>query len=164
MYESVLNYLRQVERAAKLQSGCCVLLRDVRGHDPVVITRDNWLHDYLKPDEGFSSAINLYKVKNAGTDDLLTTFGLFQFPNCCALCVSTQAYVSPKFRRLGINKLSNAFRQEIAASEGYAALVCTDILTNEAERRTLVSQGWNDIFQVHNKRTGNDVILSVKRL
>ena len=158
-WETIEDYLLKVARAAALENGSLALVRQEH-----VITKDNWQWGYLKPDEGYSSKINLYVIKHIPTGRTVTSFGLHQFPSYCALCASTQAFVEPVFRRKGINKLSNEFRQKIAAKEGYAALVCTDVLTNEAERRTLMNQGFVDLFQVHNHRTGNDVVMSVKRL
>lgn len=76
----------------------------------------------------------------------------------------TQAFVYPEFRRKGVNILTNRLRQEIARNEGYAALVCTDVLDNTAQRKTLEANGFKDIFMVDNKRTGNRVAISVKEL
>ena len=163
-WETIHDYLRKVEKAANAHRGNLVLLREVAHVGPIVITQNNWQWGYLKPDEGYGSRLQLYKVKDAAKGATVTSWGLYQFPSCCALCVSTLANVVPEFRNSGINKLSNQLRQKIAAHEGYAALICTDVMDNTPERRTLVSEDFVDIFQVHNPRTGNEVMISVKRL
>lgn len=63
-----------------------------------------------------------------------------------------------------LNILANQLRQDIARSEGYTALMCTDVESNEPERRTLAHNGWHDIYGVVNKRTQNRVLLSLKEL
>ena len=126
------------------------------------ITPDNCKIDYLKPNMGYGPELSRYCV---GSDkDTITSWGLYEFPSCCAFCVSTQAYVTPKFRGVGVNTLSNALRQQIAKNYGYSALICTDIESNVAERKTLIANGFSDIYQIKNKRTGNIVNISVKKL
>lgn len=94
----------------------------------------------------------------------ITQFNLVEFPGCCAFCISTGAVVFGNFRGRGINNLTNKLRQAIARDWGYTTIICTDRFDNEAERRTLATNGWTDIYSVRNRRTGNDICISVKQL
>lgn len=95
---------------------------------------------------------------------LVTRFNLVPFPGCCAFMISTGVYVTSPFQRKGVNTLTNKLRQAIAKHYDYTTLICTDVITNEPERRTLAKEGWHDIYQVRNKRTGNQVAVSIKEL
>ena len=133
---------------------------------PIEITPQQAEQGYLKPDEGYGTKLNMYYVLdiNPHRTQMITSWALYQFPSCCAFCVSTQAFVNEKLRSKGINTLSNTFRQELAKDAGYTALICTDIATNYGERITLQRCGFQDIFSVVNKRTKNEVYISVKVL
>lgn len=161
-WETIDNYLRKVAKACKTERANLVLVR--RNNEPVVVSQENWNHGYLKPDYGYGARLHYYEVRNAAKDELIASWGLYEFPSCCAFCVSTQALVVEKFRKRGINKLSNEFRQELARAEGYSALVCTDDIANIAERRTLQANGFLDVYQILNKRTDHYVAISVKPL
>ena len=91
-------------------------------------------------------------------------FRLRQLPGCCAFCLSTGAHVDHQFQRKGVNKIAMRLREHIAEWAGYSAIICTDIESNHAQRKSLAANGWQDIFSVVNKRTGNNVIVSVKKL
>ena len=119
--------------------------------------------EYFKPDMGYGARLRPYQVRD-GNDTIVTSFGLYEFPSCCAFVVSTQAFVDPRYRGKKVNKLTNKLRQNIASALGYTAIICTDVDDNVAERATLAAEGWKDIYQVRNKRTGNLVNISVKEL
>ena len=119
--------------------------------------------EYIKPDGGFGSKLRPYEVHD-GNGTIVTSFGLYEFPSCCALVVSTRARVDPRYQGKKVNILTNKLRQDIGAAMGYSAIVCTDVNDNISERKTLVKCDWKDIFQVKNKRTGNLVNISVKEL
>lgn len=97
-------------------------------------------------------------------NDEITRFSLVEFPGCCAIMVSTGAKVAPHYRRKGINKLMIKLRQEIALNAGYTALICTDVDSNIAERKTLAKESFKDIYSIKNKRTSNLVHVSIKEL
>lgn len=168
-WDDIDTYLSAIADATKIHRSNVVLIRegqwDGKGQEqPVVVTKDNWYFGYLKPDAGYGSRINQFIVKDIATNTVITSFGLYEFPSCCAFCVSTQAVVNERYRRRGINKLSNAFRQLLAQEQRYSALICTDIEHNEAERKTLLANGFKDIYRIKNKRTRNIVCISVKEL
>lgn len=123
---------------------------------------DNNAESYLKPDYGYGAALSSYSVRLSGKDVL--SFGLYQFPSCCAFCVSTGAVTNTGFRGRGLNIIANQFRQDLAKYFGYASLICTDVADNEPERKTLARNGFKDIHKVVNPRTGNTVIISIKDL
>lgn len=119
---------------------------------------------YLKPDAGYGSRLHTYYVKTSPGDETVTTFALYEFPSCCAFCVSTRVIVEPKFRSKGVNNVANKLRQAIARECGYSALLCTDVESNRPERHTLITNEFQDIYRIRNKRTTNTVIISVKEL
>jgi len=86
---------------------------------------------------------------------------LYQLPHCCAICVSCNALVEPAFRGKRIGTTLNSLRQEIARLLGYSLLLCTDVTKNEHQRKLLKTQGWKDIYEVYNRRTTNNVVISV---
>lgn len=123
---------------------------------------DNLWGGETKPDEGYSSPLEYYYLRQGR--QWIASFGLYQFPSCCAFCVSTAASVVERHRRKGVNTLLNQLRQEIARLHGYTAIICTDVAGNIGERRTLAKEGWSDLYSVVNKRTKNQVIISIKEL
>lgn len=86
---------------------------------------------------------------------------LYQLPHCCAICISCNAFVDPAFRGKRLGSTLNSLRQEITRLLGYSLLMCTDVKTNVNQRKLLATQGWKDIYEVYNKRTTNNVIISV---
>jgi hypothetical protein len=135
-----------------------------RGNDDgsmTLVTKHN-ARDYLKPDYGYGVKMRPYYIMNI--DRLVASFKLYEFPSCCAFCISTEAFTAENKRKLGINKIANRLRQWIAKEQGYAALLCTDVADNVPERKTLKANEWQDIFTIKNPRTGNIVNISVKIL
>lgn len=97
-------------------------------------------------------------------DKLLSSFELYKLPHCCAILVSCKAYVAEEFRGKRLGTLLNNMRQDIGKLLGYSVLMCTDIEANIHQRQLLATNGWKDIHDVKNKRTGNKVYLSVINL
>lgn len=158
-----LNYLDDVSKCIGNQQ--VFLFREVSslgGSDEVCIANSMDL-EYLKPDIGYGAKLQKYFVRRYD-GQLITSFGLYEFPSCCAFCVSTMAYVEPEFRGKGINKIANKLRQAIAKHFEYSALLCTDVSDNAPERATLIGNGFEDIYTIKNKHTGNTVLISVKNL
>lgn len=94
----------------------------------------------------------------------LSTFELYKMPHCCAIIVSCKAFVAPQFRGKRVGTLLNSFRQDIGRALGYSLMMCTDIEQNEHQRKLLKTNGWKDIYDITNKRTGNRVYISVINL
>ena len=87
----------------------------------------------------------------------LATWEMYQMKNCCGVCVSTNATVSKKFRKIGLGKTLNLLRIDIAKSAGYGLLFCTDCLKNKPQQKILDSNGWECVSKFNNPRTGNDL-------
>lgn len=87
-------------------------------------------------------------------------FKLYEMPHCCGILVSCNAYVQPSFRGKRVGTLLNNLRQEIARAMGYTVMICTDIARNTPQRKLLKTNGWKDILEFKNKRTGNTILLS----
>jgi GNAT superfamily N-acetyltransferase len=88
-----------------------------------------------------------------------------QMPGCCGLCISTAASVHPSYRGKGIGTLMNEFRIDVARYADYGAMICTDVLHNDAQQKILTKNGWSNIFEFDNPRTGNAIgihIIDVK--
>lgn len=97
-------------------------------------------------------------------NEYLSQFSLAQFPACCAYVISHTCYVAGKFKSLGIGSLLNEFRQEISRNMGFTSIICTDIETNSHQRKILSKNGFKDIYNAVNKRTKNNVFISIKEL
>lgn len=122
-------------------------------------------HDdaYLKIEPGEYPYMRQYVIRSYNKD--ITSFCLTQMVGCCAICVSSNVYVHPEYRKRGINKVGNRIRQWIAKEQGYSILLCTDAADNEGERKTLEANGFRDILEIpKNPRTGNRVFVSIKEL
>lgn len=95
---------------------------------------------------------------------VISSFTLQQLPGCCGVCVSHDNRISLKYRGKGLNNILNQFRIDIARDLGYTILMCTDVHDNIAQKKTLVKNGWQDIFRFRNKRTNNLVDISIVQL
>lgn len=159
--ETYRTFLDEIARKLHYEPNRLNLYRLMNGKLHVA-EGDNALFEYLKPDWGHSSRLDPYFIMF--DERRIAQFSLYQFPSCCAFCVSTGAYVEEQYRRRGINTIANRLRQWIAKEAGYSALICTDVANNVAERKTLAKNGFKDIYELDNKRTGNRVLISVKEL
>lgn len=126
----------------------------------------NWITlDEIIPDKGdarWDFALGSYRLMLDGVES--ASWKLYQLQHCCAIAVSCNAFVKDTLRNRGLGALLNNLRQEICRGLGYSLLLCTDITSNKCQRALLKTNGWKDIYQVHNKRTGNDVVISVVNL
>ena len=89
---------------------------------------------------------------------------LLQLPGCCGVMVSTASVVYPNCRNRGVGTLMNKFRQELAYALGYTILLCTDVTNNDHQRKILAKNGWQDLYSFINRRTHNNVAISVIHL
>ena len=104
------------------------------------------------------------KYKVCYKDKEISSFELYQMPHCCAILVSCKSLVNTEFRNKRIATTLNSMRQDIGRLLGYSLLLCTDIEKNNYQRQLLATNGWKDIYNVHNKRTENKVFISVINL
>lgn len=103
--------------------------------------------------------VGKYELKFGTTT--VASFQLYPMINCCGICVSTQAEVAPEYRGRGLGTLLNSLRIDIARYLGYGLLLCTDVDSNEYQRRILKKNGWKDIHTFLNPRTKNKIHISV---
>lgn len=96
--------------------------------------------------------------------DDITYFTMLQLPGCCGVAISTGAFVAVSYRARGLGTLLNELRKDIAREAGYTVLMCTDVTYNTPQRKILEKNGWKDVFSFVNRRTGNEVAISVVEL
>lgn len=113
---------------------------------------------YIKDEQG------LFMLIKTRTDKNISTFRLLQMPGCCGICISTQNFIFDEFRGRCLNNIFNKFRMNVARHLGYTILLCTDLHDNEPQKKTLVKNGWKDIYSFVNNRTGNLLNISVVQL
>lgn len=95
------------------------------------------------------------------TQEIISTWNLYQLQHCCAFMVSCNVKVKEPYRNKRIGTILNQLRQDIGRLLGYSSILCTDIEQNTNQRKLLKTNGWKDIHSVINKRTGNRVYLSI---
>lgn len=91
-------------------------------------------------------------------------FTMLQLPGCCGVAISTRAVVGVPYRKRGLGALLNELRKDIAREAGYTVLMCTDVTRNTPQRKILEKNGWKNVFSFVNRRTGNEVAISVVEL
>lgn len=94
----------------------------------------------------------------------IASFRLTRMPGCCGVCISTENHIEPNYRGRKLNNLLNEFRMAVARELGYTIMLCSDVSTNTPQKKTLIKNGWKDIYQFKNKRTNNIIDLSVVEL
>ena len=119
---------------------------------------------YIKPEDEIENNWSEGKYIITCKDKIVSTFELYKMPHCCAILVSCRSTVNSGFRNKRIGTALNILRQDIGRLLGYSLLFCTDIESNKYQRKLLATNGWKDIYDVKNKRTGNKVFLSVINL
>jgi hypothetical protein len=156
---AVIRLLTKIEMAAGLNEPLQFLRRNLNGHfDPI---RADLVHVY--PDKmGFGESHPFYIRTSGGI--FVSSWKLVELPGCCGVCVSTEVWIAPNYRGKGINHLCLQLRELIAVYSGYTVLLCTDMITNTAERKTLERAKFKDIYEFTNKRTNNRVAISIKNL
>jgi hypothetical protein len=88
------------------------------------------------------------------------SFKLYQLPHCCGVLVSCNAFVSERLRGMRIGTTLNTMRQDIGRSLGYTIMICTDLAKNTPQCKLLATNGWKNILEFKNKRTGNQLYLA----
>ena len=99
---------------------------------------------------------NKYWLSNGGS-----MFTIKQMPGCCGICISTGCWIHHNSRNKGIGTLLNKLRIDLARGLGYGILMCTDVTSNQHQRRILSKNGWKDIYTFVNPRTNHEVAISV---
>lgn len=116
--------------------------------------------ELLVTEPGNSGGIKAVFNKN-DTQLALAMFSLSQLNGCCGVCVSYHCWVHASLRGQGLGKALNKLRMILAARAGYTGMLCTDVTSNLPQRKILAKNGWKAIYRFINRRTGNDVEISV---
>lgn len=124
----------------------------------------------LIPYEGGSTKDDIHNwcegkyIITINKETILAAFELYRLPHCCAIMVSCKSIVNSKYRNKRVGTTLNLLRQDISRQLGYSLLMCTDISSNEHQRKLLETNGWSDIYKIENKRTNNQVHIHVINL
>lgn len=94
----------------------------------------------------------------------LAEFELYEMPHCCGIMVSCGSCVQRSMRGKGLGGLLNEVRESIGRSLGYTIMLCTDKSDNTPQRKILQKNRWQDIYAFTNKRTRNNLLISIKEL
>jgi hypothetical protein len=118
---------------------------------------------------GDRNEVSFTKEEEKYNNKVIASWELVQMKNCCGVCVSTNACVTPDFRKIGIGSLLNQMRVEMAKSDGYGVLFCTAITGSErkeerSQRHILERNGWSLVHKFTNPRTKNKVGMYVVNL
>jgi hypothetical protein len=111
---------------------------------------------YMRSVSGLGYSYHL-KVIDQGHARSLTNFYLEQLPGCCGIVVSNGVNIYPEYRRKGLGATLNALRISIAKVQGYGMMLCTDVDTNEAQKKILSKNGWKKVDEFINPKTQNRV-------
>lgn len=113
---------------------------------------------FVKEGEGLNVLINNKEGKH------VAQFRMIQFPGCCGICVSYHSRVYENYRNKGLGNALHNFRLKLARDLGYTLMICTDVATNEFQKKLLSKNGWKDVYSFNNKRTRNNVDISIVNL
>lgn len=122
------------------------------------------LHVSTEAEDHSKNLLMLFKLVNDNNSLDISQWRLTYFPGCCGLCISTGAYIWPNYRKMGLGKILNNFRQDIARAYNYTVMVCTDVETNTPQTKILEANNWEKIFSFVNKNTRNPVAMHVVNL
>lgn len=106
----------------------------------------------------------LIVVNSSGNKTTIAEWTLTELPGCSGVCVSHASKVDSRFRGKGIGTLLNTYRQLQAEEMGYAVLLCTYRLDNTGQKKVLDKNGWETILSFTNKKSRNDIGISVKTI
>lgn len=155
-FGNIQKYLAEIGEKVGLQVGLYIRPSLIECTNPQSL--NFWDYSQIHKDQHYGI------LDRALPTRVISTFNVVPFPGCCALCISTGARVYEPYRDRGVNILANKIRQEIAKIAGYTAMVCTDIKNNTPTRKMLERNGWQDVYEVTNRRTGRLLAMSVKSL
>lgn len=96
--------------------------------------------------------------------DFVAGWSLTDFSGCCGLLISTAATTAYGYSSKGLGTILNQMRLSIAKYWGYTTLIATDVGGNKPQRKILAKNNWKDVHSFVNRRTGNNVIVSVHDL
>lgn len=89
----------------------------------------------------------------------LAVFTLIEMPHCCGILISCGSQLYSKVP--GVGKALNAFKLQIAKFLGYSLVIRID-KENPKQQKYLQESGWKEIHKFCNKKTKNNLVVSVK--
>lgn len=119
-----------------------------------------WAEPTTIPGSGYITDAQFLAVR-ASTQRSIAYFRLNQLHGCCGVLVSNGASVVESFQNKGVGTVLAKLRIDLAKHFGYTTLLCTDIMTNEPQRKILAKLGWKDVHDFKNSRTNNQVAISI---
>ena len=137
--------------------------------EPVFLYCNGYLiKDYysipISKDGEYNEILLKISSKQPKSDLLIARFCLSQMFSCCMILVSHNSIVWTKYQNKGIGSILFKFKLSAAKKLGYSTVLCTDIENNAPQRKILAKNGFTDIYNNINSRTGNKVFISVKTI
>lgn len=126
------------------------------------VIKDTKAKDYKVEVSMLNDGSVYFKIHLKGT--VIAYFSMMQMPNCCGICISYGAHVYRKYRGIGVGRALNWFRIQLAKEGRYTILMCADVRWNIAQRRTMIRNGWVDMFSFRNRNTSNTIKISYIKL
>lgn len=91
-------------------------------------------------------------------------FSMDSLFGCSGLCVFYHSQIATRHRGKGLGKLLHTMRLDAVRRAGFGMVQCTTRADNAAQIRILEQNGWNRSAEFCNPRTGNNVLVWLKRL
>lgn len=103
--------------------------------------------------------ITISEVKSKFT---VCSFHLMELPSCCGVLISYTTFVNELFRGIGIAQFLQKMKEDIAAYNGYTAIILSTIEHNVEETHVLEKTDWQKMYSFRNRRSDNKLGLYVK--
>lgn len=126
-----------------------------------VLLEKNFTRKELNKILKFNNDIEYQKINICSTV-FISSFLLYEMPHCCGILLSCGSFVEPSYRKKNLGSILNNFRIDLGKYLDYSLILCTDKIRNLPQRKILENNKWKDIYSFKNKRTDNDLFISVK--
>jgi hypothetical protein len=130
----------------------------------------NWMSENPPPIEGLGVRVTNEVLHNDSVvgffknGALVGRFMLAEMVGCCAIVLSTETSVMPRYANKGMAQYMLRMKEYIAGLCGYSMLIATVISINEQEIHILEKFDWIRHTAVYNRRTGNTILVYTKHL
>lgn len=95
---------------------------------------------------------------------IICTMKITPMVGCKGVAIFHDKRVHESHRNKGVGTFTNNFACWLSWELGYSVAMCSVIEGNMAQRVVLAKNGWNDVVEFLNKRTGNEIVLYTKDL
>jgi hypothetical protein len=106
----------------------------------------------------------IFKIYLEEEGTLVSQFIIEPMGGCRGVCVSKKVSIEPQFRGMGYGTTLCQFREKLAMYFDYSAMICSVVDGNIPQEKIMLNNGWSVISSFHNKRTGNQVNIFLKKL